>query len=203
MPRLPEIEIPSCDPMGAWGSIRSPMDSPSDADHDPSSTPADDQADRLSHVEPGRDGAESRMVDVSHKTPSAREAVAEAWVVFPPGVLPAVLKDGGPKGPILEVARVAGIQGAKRTGELIPMCHPLGLEHVEVKFDHATSDRLRITCRAACTGRTGVEMEALTGAGMAALCIYDMTKALTKEIRIEGMRLLSKKGGKSGHWEAS
>lgn len=157
----------------------------------------------LSHIQEGAAGSESCMVDVGGKPTTAREAVAEAWVEFPEGLLTRILAEGGPKGPILEVARVAGIQGAKRTGDLIPMCHPLGLDLVEVQFEHAAPDRLRIRCRTSCTARTGVEMEALTGASLAALCVYDMTKALSKEIRIDGLRLLSKKGGKSGNWTAS
>jgi cyclic pyranopterin monophosphate synthase len=158
----------------------------------------------LSHVRSGPGGSESRMVDVGGKPHTAREAIAEAWVRFPAGVLSTVLAEGGPKGPITEVARVAGILGAKRTGELIPMCHPLGLEVVEIHFEvpDGEPDRLSIRCRTACFGPTGVEMEALTGASVAALTIYDMTKALEKGIVIEGIRLLSKKGGKSGEWRA-
>jgi len=148
------------------------------------------------------------MVDVGEKEESDREALAEAWLRFPPGLLEGLLAEGGPKGPILEVARVAGIQGAKRTGELIPMCHPLGLEHVELRFEPrlggpGEEDRLRVTCRTRCRGKTGVEMEALTGAALAALCVYDMTKAVARETVVEGMRLLRKTGGKSGVWEAS
>ncbi|MCB9916172.1 MAG: cyclic pyranopterin monophosphate synthase MoaC [Planctomycetes bacterium] len=158
----------------------------------------------LSHVVQGAAGAESRMVDVGGKARTAREAVAEARVRFPAGLLERVLREGGPKGPVTEVARVAGLLAAKRTGELIPMCHPLGLDVVEIAFDvpAGAPDVLRITCRAACTGPTGVEMEALTGASLAALTVYDMTKALTKGLVIEGVRLLSKRGGKSGDWSA-
>ena len=98
-----------------------------------------------------------------------------------------------------EVARVAGILAAKRTGELIPMCHPLGLDHVEIQFEGA-GERLEIRCRAACHGRTGVEMEALTGAAIAALTVIDMTKALDPSISIECIELLEKSGGSSGTW---
>lgn len=144
------------------------------------------------------------MVDVSDKPVSAREAVAEAWLVFPDGVLESILEGSGPKGPIHEVARVAGILAAKATGTLIPMCHPLGLDHVEIRFEEPEGDtrRLRILCTVRCTGPTGVEMEAMTGASVAALTVYDMTKAVSKGIEIERLRLLSKKGGKSGVWKA-
>jgi cyclic pyranopterin phosphate synthase len=145
------------------------------------------------------------MVDVGSKAVTAREALAEAWLRFPPGVRARILAGAGPKGPVTEVARVAGIQAAKRTAELIPMCHSLGLDSVEVLFEAPGDDpeRLRITCRTRCQGRTGVEMEAMTGAAVAALTVYDMTKALSKEIELERVRLLSKKGGKSGVWRAS
>ncbi|MFT7670672.1 MAG: cyclic pyranopterin phosphate synthase [Planctomycetota bacterium] len=169
---------------------------------DASNDPEKMAANGLSHLTEGPSGLESRMVDVHAKPSTEREATAEAWVTFPSGILSGLLESGGPKGPILEVARVAGILAAKRTGDLIPMCHPLGLDVVEIQFTHPDPDRLHLTCRTACTGRTGVEMEALTGVSVAALCIYDMTKALSKEILIERIRLLSKKGGKSGHWEA-
>lgn len=158
----------------------------------------------LSHLVDGPDGPEARMVDVSAKPTTAREALAEAVLRFPAGLLGRVLAGEGPKGPVTEVARVAGILGAKRTGELIPMCHPLGLDHVELQFEpvEGDPDRLRITCRASCQGRTGVEMEALTGASIAALTVYDMTKAAAKGIEIERLRLLRKTGGKSGVWVA-
>jgi cyclic pyranopterin monophosphate synthase len=183
-------------------SIRTVMNTPGEPQSGDKKTPDSREA-GLSHVSVGAAGVESCMVDVGAKVSSEREALAEVWVVFPAGLLSEVLEHGGPKGPILEVSRVAGILAAKRTGELIPMCHPLALDVVEVAFEHPDPDRLRITCRAACRGRTGVEMEALTGASMAALCVYDMTKALSKEIVIDGLHLLSKKGGKSGVWEAS
>jgi cyclic pyranopterin monophosphate synthase len=140
------------------------------------------------------------MVDVSHKPESTRRAVAEARVEFPPGLLGPILADGGPKGAITEVARIAGIQAAKQTGHLIPLCHPLGLDWVEIRFEKEGDDVLRVECEAACQGRTGVEMEAMTGAALAALTIYDMTKALNKGIRLSGVQLLEKSGGKSGHW---
>ncbi|HJP03145.1 MAG TPA: cyclic pyranopterin monophosphate synthase MoaC [Planctomycetota bacterium] len=164
-----------------------------------------DQEEReLGHLRPGPEGPESRMVDVSAKTPSQREALAGARVRFPAGVLERVLREGGPKGPITEVARTAGILAAKRTAELIPMCHPLGLDLVDVRFERADEDPdlLLIRCRAVCSGRTGVEMECLVGAGIAALTVIDMTKALSPAIAVEELRLLEKRGGKSGPWLA-
>jgi len=140
------------------------------------------------------------MVDVGSKPSSARVARAQAQVRFPEGVLERVLAGQGPKGPIEEVARVAGIQAAKRTSEWIPMCHPVALDHVEVRFTRTADDVLEVTCTAACTARTGVEMEALVGASAAALTVYDMCKALAKGIRVERVELLEKSGGASGPW---
>jgi len=144
------------------------------------------------------------MVDVGGKPITAREALAAARVRFPAGVLAGVLEGTGPKGPITEVARVAGVLAAKRTGEWIPMCHPLALDLVEIHFERLAGepDCLEVRCRTSCTGRTGVEMEAMVGAAAAALTVYDMTKALSKGIVIEAVRLLEKRGGKSGHWTA-
>jgi len=140
------------------------------------------------------------MVDVGAKAVSARSASARARVRFPADVLARALAGAGPKGPIEEVARVAGIQAAKRTSEWIPMCHPLALDHIEVAFERVASDVLEIRCRAACSARTGVEMEALVGASAAALCVYDMCKALGKGIAIERVELIEKTGGSSGDW---
>ena len=158
----------------------------------------------LSHLEEQEGGARSRMVDVSQKPVTARAATARALVRFPHGRLRAVLDGAGPKGPIEEVARSAGLLAAKRTGELIPMCHPLGLDHLEITFaaDTSEADTLEIRCTARCQGRTGVEMEAMTGAAVAALTVYDMTKALDHGIRIERVELLEKSGGKSGTWRS-
>jgi cyclic pyranopterin phosphate synthase len=166
-----------------------------------------DQADGLSHLTTGLSGnAEARMVDVGAKSVTDRTALASARILFPEGVLASIEAGGGPKGSIsalLEVARVAGIMAAKRTGDLIPMCHPLGLDHVEITFLRLAPDELEVRCSAACQGKTGIEMEAMTGASLAALTVYDMTKALTKGIRIEAVRLLEKSGGKSGIWRAA
>lgn len=142
------------------------------------------------------------MVDVGAKQVSARSAVARARMRFPAGTLGGLLADGGPKGPIQEVARTAGILAAKRTAEWIPMCHPLGLEHVEIEFTDLGDDRLEILARTSCSGRTGVEMEALTAAAATALCVYDMTKAVCRGTVIEDIRLLEKRGGRSGLWRA-
>jgi cyclic pyranopterin phosphate synthase len=143
------------------------------------------------------------MVDVGAKPVTARSALARARVRFPAGLLPQVMRTGGPKGPVTEVARAAGVLAAKRTGDLIPMCHPLGLDHVEIRFEAergASATALDVLCRASVRGRTGVEMEALVGAAIAALTIYDMTKALDPAIAIEAVALLEKRGGRSGAW---
>ena len=146
------------------------------------------------------------MVDVGRKSPTDRSAIARARVRFPRGVLERVLEAGGGKGPVTEVARAAGILAAKRTGDLIPMCHPLGLDHLEIRFQarfDRGGDTLEIRCRAATRGRTGVEMEALVGAALAALTVYDMTKGLDHGIAIERVDLLEKRGGRSGLWRRS
>lgn len=142
------------------------------------------------------------MVDVSKKSAERRSAMARALVRFPAGLRDLAWKGGGPKGPIAEVARCAGLLAAKRTAELIPLCHPLPLEHVELTIEPREGDLLEVRCRATTTGKTGVEMEALTGAALAALTIYDMTKALDKGIAIERLELCEKTGGKSGAWRA-
>ena len=142
------------------------------------------------------------MVDVGKKPATERSAVARARVRFPRGVLARVLAEGGGKGPVTEIARAAGLLAAKRTGDLIPMCHPLGLDHVEIRFV-PDGDALEIRCRASTRGRTGVEMEALVGAALAALTVYDMTKGLDHGIAIERLDLLEKRGGRSGLWRRS
>jgi len=172
-------------------AVRRPKKKPASAPRDPS--PA-------THVVATDAGYESRMVDVGQKSVTARSAKARASVLFPAGVLARVLAHGGPKGPIVEVARIAGVQAAKRTAELIPLCHPLGLDHVDVMIRKSGSREIEIMCTAACTGRTGVEMEALTGAAIAALTIIDMTKALDHGISIGAIELLEKSGGRSGTW---
>ncbi len=153
-----------------------------------------------SHVVQGAHGPQAAMVDVSTKPVTQREATARAVLRFPPGLLEELLAGQGPKGPLLETARTAAILGAKRTGDLIPMCHPLALDMVEVHFSPLDEQRLEIRCRVACTGRTGVEMEALVGATLGALTVYDMSKARSHEIEIECAQLVEKRGGRSGHW---
>ncbi|MBK9384496.1 MAG: cyclic pyranopterin monophosphate synthase MoaC [Planctomycetes bacterium] len=146
---------------------------------------------------------EAAMVDVSGKRATSRSATAEAFLRFPAGVRARAFAGEAGKGSILGVARVAGIQAAKRCADLIPLCHTLPLDRVAVEFELRGEDELRVLCTARTEARTGVEMEALTGAALAALTVYDMTKALDKGIRIDGLRLLAKSGGKSGEWRAA
>jgi cyclic pyranopterin monophosphate synthase len=147
---------------------------------------------QLSHFD---EAGKASMVDVSGKPATRRTATASAFVELSAAVLAALPTN--PKGNPLEVARVAGIQAAKRTAELIPLCHPLALTHADVRTQ-ITPGGVRITATAATSGPTGVEMEALTAAAVAALTVYDMTKALDKGIVIREVRLESKTGGKSG-----
>ncbi len=144
------------------------------------------------------------MVDVGGKEPSRREAEAEAWVRFPPAAFRAVLEGRLPKGGLVETARLAGIQAAKKTAELIPMCHALALDEVQVDISAPSPEEpaLRVRCRASVHARTGVEMEAMVGAAVAALTLYDMSKALDRGIWVEAVRLIAKSGGKSGSWAA-
>ncbi len=151
----------------------------------------------LSHIAP--DG-QARMVDVGDKPITRRTAVAEAWVSLNAATMDLVRRHGGgAKGDVLQTARIAGIQAAKRTWELIPLCHPLATDVVNIEAS-LEGDRIRLVVEAATSGRTGVEMEALTGAAVAALTVYDMLKAVDKGIEIGPVRLLSKSGGKSGSW---
>ena len=147
---------------------------------------------KLSHYD---SAGRARMVDVSAKAPTRREARAQAFVRIAPEVLRKLPEN--PKGDPLEIARIAGIAAAKRTSELIPMCHPLMLTHVGVDAS-VEEGGVRIAASAATTGPTGVEMEALTAAAVAALTVYDMLKALDKSIEIQDVYLLEKSGGKSG-----
>ena len=143
------------------------------------------------------------MVDVSGKTETVREAQAEALVLMSPETLQMILEGSHHKGDVFATARIAGIQAAKRTWELIPLCHPLMLSKVEVTLQaEPEQSRVRVTSRCRLTGKTGVEMEALTAASVAALTIYDMCKAVQKDIVIDQLRLLSKSGGKSGDFQA-
>jgi cyclic pyranopterin phosphate synthase len=141
------------------------------------------------------------MVDVSAKSETVREAVAQAIVRMRPATLRAIQRGNAPKGDVLGVARTAGILAAKRTPELIPLCHPLRLTRVEVAFDARPSrGELTVRARVSTVDKTGVEMEALTAASIAALTVYDMVKALEKGVTITKVQLLEKLGGKSGVW---
>ncbi len=152
----------------------------------------------LSHI--GEDGRAS-MVDISAKPDTEREAAARGRITMAAETLEKIRANAIAKGDVLATARIAGIMAAKRTGDLIPLCHPLALTNVSVDFvfeDYA----IAVTARAHCVGKTGVEMEALTAATVALLTIYDMAKAVQKDMVIESVRLLSKSGGKSGDWFA-
>jgi cyclic pyranopterin phosphate synthase len=152
-------------------------------------------AKKLSHV--GPDGA-ARMVDVGEKPATHRIAVAEAEILMKSATLRLIRKGKNPKGSVLEVSRIAGINAAKHTSSLIPLCHPLALTRVGIEFSVASATRLRILSRAEAIDRTGVEMEALTGAAVCALTVYDMCKAIDRGMEICKIRLLEKSGGKSG-----
>jgi cyclic pyranopterin phosphate synthase len=156
---------------------------------------------KLTHLD---DSGRAKMVDVGEKPVSAREAVAEGFVLLHPETLRAIAEERVPKGEVLGTARIAGILAAKRCGELIPLCHPLPIESVEVHFDipelepeHNHPVRLHIHATTRIHAKTGVEMEALTAVSVAALTIYDMCKAIDKNMSIEGIRLVSKTGGTS------
>ena len=153
---------------------------------------------RFSHLNASGD---ANMVDVAAKPDSTRVAVAAACVDMAPETLSAIIEGDVPKGDVLAVARVAGIQAAKRCAELIPLCHPLSLSRVEVRFSTGAANRLNIEAEAKVTGKTGVEMEALTAVSVAALTVYDMCKAADRGMVIRETRLVSKTGGKSGTWE--
>ncbi|MCE5233987.1 MAG: cyclic pyranopterin monophosphate synthase MoaC [Mizugakiibacter sp.] len=150
---------------------------------------------RLTHVDAA---GRPRMVDVGAKRATARRAVAEARVRFPAEVAATLRREGmrGKKGPVIDTAIVAGTMAAKRTHELIPFCHPLAIERCDISAEFDGPSELVIRCEVAIAHKTGVEMEALTGAGVAALTVYDMCKALSHEIVIAEVRLLEKSGGK-------
>jgi cyclic pyranopterin monophosphate synthase len=153
---------------------------------------------RLTHLDAA---GKARMVDVGGKAESHRVAVASGRISMSAEALAAIRDGAVPKGDVLAAARIAGIMAAKKTAELIPLCHPLALDAVTVDF--AIEDgAVRATARASLTGRTGVEMEALTATSMALLTIYDMAKALDKSMVISDIRLIEKRGGKSGDWKA-
>ena len=153
---------------------------------------------KLTHLD---DRGQARMVDVGGKAETARSATATGRIRMSAEALEAIRDGSGPKGDVLAAARIAGIMAAKKTAQLIPLCHPLALDAVTVEFEFENGS-VRATARASLTGRTGVEMEAMTAASIALLTVYDMAKALDKGMVIEGVRLLEKTGGKSGTWRA-
>ncbi len=146
---------------------------------------------------------EASMVDVSNKAATVREARAEGYVRMSADTLQKILAGEHHKGDVFSVARIAGIQAAKQTSQLIPLCHPLMLSKVAVDFEaQPEHNRVRITSLAKLTGQTGVEMEALTAVSIAALTLFDMCKAVDPAMVLEGIRVLEKQGGKTGHWQA-
>ncbi|MGK0443001.1 MAG: cyclic pyranopterin phosphate synthase [Pseudohongiellaceae bacterium] len=155
---------------------------------------------KLTHL---NDAGQAEMVDVTEKSVTEREAIAEATVTMLPETLKLIVEGGHKKGDVFAVARIAGVQAAKKCSDLIPLCHPLMLTSIKVDLqaDEANS---RVVIQTSCklAGQTGVEMEALTAASVAALTIYDMCKAVDKGMVIGDVRLLEKQGGKSGHWQA-
>ena len=151
---------------------------------------------RLTHLD---ERGAARMVDVAEKTATVREALAECLVRMAPATLRAV-KEGTAQGDAIQVARVAGIMAAKRTSELIPLCHPLPLTSVTLDFEFVRG-AVRVLARARVVGQTGVEMEALTAAAVAGLTLIDMTKGIERGVSIEAVRLLEKSGGRSGTWK--
>ena len=156
---------------------------------------------KLSHLSTR---GEARMVDVSGKAATERVAVAEGRVVMAPKTLALVRKGDAKKGDVLGTARIAGIQAAKRTHELIPLCHPLPIAQVEIELlADADLPGIVVRARVEVAGKTGVEMEALTAVAVACLTIYDMVKAVERGMRIEGIRLVEKRGGRSGHYRSA
>ena len=152
----------------------------------------------LTHVD---EHGTARMVDVGDKPATVRRAVARAVVRMAPETAAKVLAGDAPKGDVLGTARIAGIQAAKRTGELIPLCHPLPLDQVDVRAEvDAAAGEVVLTAEARVSARTGVEMEALTAAAVAALTVYDMVKALERGVEIATVHLIEKSGGRSGEW---
>lgn len=142
---------------------------------------------------------QARMVDVTEKTPTVREATAEGFVQCSPTIIDALRSGTAPKGDVLAVARIAGIQGAKRTAELLPLAHVIGVHGASVELE-VTDSGVYVAATVRTADRTGVEMEAMTAVSVAALAIVDMVKGLDKSVQIENVRLLAKSGGKSGDW---
>jgi len=153
-------------------------------------------SDKLTHTD---ERGQARMVDVAAKAETHRRAVATALIRMKPATLAMIVEGRAPKGDVFAVARIAGIMAAKRTSEVIPLCHPLSLTHATVDLE-PVAEGVRITAAVETDGKTGVEMEALTAASVAALTLYDMCKAVDRGMTVEGLGLLSKEGGKSGTW---
>jgi cyclic pyranopterin phosphate synthase len=189
---------PGATPPGATPPGATPLGGTPPGATPPRGIPPRAERRRLTHID--RSGR-PRMVDVSEKAVSARRAVAEAFVALGPETLSLVIDGRTTKGDVLSVAELAGVMGGKRTSDLIPLCHPLALTDLVVAV---TPDRaaggLRIRAEAATTGPTGVEMEALTAASVAALTVYDMVKGVERGVEIRSVRLVSKSGGRSGEW---
>lgn len=151
---------------------------------------------KLSHLD---EKGQARMVDITAKAVTFRQAVAEGKVVMRPATAALIVGGGAPKGDVFSTARIAGIMAAKKTSELIPMCHPLEMTGIEISFSaDVTAGEITIEAKAGMVGRTGIEMEAMTAVSVAALTIYDMCKAVDREMVLTGIRLMRKEGGKSG-----
>lgn len=154
----------------------------------------------LTHL---NDQGEAHMVDVGDKSNTHRQAIAQAWVEMQPATLEAILSAQLKKGDVLATARIAGIQAAKKTWELIPLCHPLMITKISIDLiPHSERSAIEVIATCRVVGQTGIEMEALTAASVSALTIYDMCKAIDKGITINNIRLLEKSGGKSGLWKS-
>ena len=165
----------------------------------PDPTQRGSMTDTLTHFDAQ---GQAHMVDVSAKSETRRIARAEGRIVMQPATLARILAGDNKKGDVIGIARIAAIQGAKRTADLIPLCHPIFLTRVAADFAIEGDTAIRCTITAETVGRTGVEMEALTAVQVGLLTIYDMCKAIDKGMTMEGIRLLEKEGGKSGHWKA-
>ena len=165
----------------------------------PDPTQRGSMSDTLTHFDAQ---GQAHMVDVSAKSETRRVARAEGRIVMQPATLARILAGDNKKGDVIGIARLAAIQGAKRTADLIPLCHPIFLTRVAADFSIEGDTTIRCTVTAETVGRTGVEMEALTAVQVGLLTIYDMCKAIDKGMTMEGIRLLEKEGGKSGHWKA-
>jgi len=154
---------------------------------------------RLTHLDAN---GKAQMVDVSDKAATVREATAQGKICLKPETVELLYSGGLPKGDALGVARIAAIQAAKKTSDLIPLCHPLMIDKAEVEFSQEP-DAIVLTAVVRCSGKTGVEMEALTAVSVGLLALYDMVKAVERSARIDGIALIEKRGGKTGHWTAS